>query len=164
MKKALVIAMALVLAFSMTVIGFADAKEDFQSIISELAQVSSPEEIQAAVTTALKDAGITDAEVDAGSLTDGTANDVAATIVSSLNLTGTDLEKKIQDAMSNDFVSFLAGLYIPVDVPTQVATTVPATEAPLPPTGSSSTIAIATFATLSVVAAAAFVCLKKKEA
>ena len=70
------------------------------------------------------------------------------------------LADRISNMMSNDFLSFLAGLYIPTqpDAPT---TTAAATTTPQ--TGDSSVIAIAAFATVSVAAAAAFVLLKKKE-
>ena len=67
------------------------------------------------------------------------------------------LADRISNMMSNDFLSFLAGLYVPyVERP---ETTTPEVIR----TGDSSVIAIAAFATISVAAAAAFVLLKKKE-
>ena len=70
------------------------------------------------------------------------------------------LADRISNMMSNDFLSFLAGLYVPDII--QTTTAAPETTLP-PPTGDSSVIAIAAFATVSVAAAAAFVLLKKKE-
>ncbi|MDR0531828.1 MAG: hypothetical protein LBG83_07185 [Oscillospiraceae bacterium] len=159
MKKVSAILLALVIALSMVVFASAaDAKEDFNTVLSDLAAVASPEEIKAAVNDALAKAGV-DKDVDAADVPAGADNEVAGAIIEKLGLQGTDTADKIQKAMSNDFVSFLAGLYIPTTVKPPEAT-----EVVTPPeTGSSPAIAIAAFATVSVAAAAAFICLKKKE-
>ena len=91
-----------------------------------------------------------EAAEDAGKLPAETGNEVADALIDKLGLKGTDVADKIQSSMSNDFVSFLCGMY---------------TGAPIISTGDSSTsvIAIASFAALSAVAAAAFIVMKKKD-
>ncbi|MDR1927102.1 MAG: LPXTG cell wall anchor domain-containing protein [Oscillospiraceae bacterium] len=183
MKKVLGLILALALALSMASLCFAEAttaspvseaKDDIEAILEELSGTVGIEELQAVLTDVIADLqskSLLPADLenlDAASLSDGTSDAFADGLISGLNLGGSDLEAKIQGAMSNDFVSFLAGLYTGPVVTTEATTTTTAvvttTAAALPETGSSSTIAIATFATLSAVAAVAFVCMKKKEA
>ena len=68
------------------------------------------------------------------------------------------LADRISNMMSNDFLSFLAGMYVPDIITTTATTTVAA-----PDTGDSNAIAIGAFAVVAVAAAGAFVLLKKKE-
>ena len=161
MKKVFALVLALALALSMVIMASAAPIDDAKKAIQDLAATVGADELKAAFdeTWAKISADLdlpADKELDAADLPDGTAASVADGLIEKLGLEGTDIAAKIQDAMSNDFVSFLAGMY------TETPVTEPKT---LPPTGDSSSavIGIATFAALSAVAAAAFVCLKKKD-
>ncbi len=175
MKKAFAILLALALAFSMAIFSFAEETSnvaaDFQKITQELLATVSPEDLSAAVKEAAD--GIVPVDFDlenddlVTTLSDDEVNTFADKLIAGLNLEGTDIATQIQEAMSGDFVSFLASLYCgPVEeTTTAVATTVTATQPEKKPieTGSSNTVALAAFAALTVMAGAAFVCLKKKE-
>jgi uncharacterized protein YxeA len=153
MKKVSAILLALVLSLSMVM--FAAAKttvqDDVDAFIKELSDVADADEIKAAVNEALAKADVK-ADADAAEISDAQTGTVADTIIAKFNLEGEKAEK-VQKAMSNDFVSFLAGLYI--------GKPVPPVEPPV--TGASAVIAIAAFATLSMAAAAAFVTSKKED-
>ena len=154
MKKVFALVLALALALSMAVMASADAAADARAVLQELSATVSADELSAAVESVLADLKIP-ADADAAALEDGTAAATADGLIEKLGLEGTDIATKLQDAMSNDFVSFLAGLYTP------------GKEKPKPTvvTGdNSSMIAIGAFAALSAAAAAAFIVLKKKEA
>jgi len=85
---------------------------------------------------------------------------------------------QVASEMSGGFVSFIAGLYVPIcetittttsaaapttATTTAAPTTTVAATGTVPPTGDQNAIAIGAFAVVAVAAAAAFVCLKKKE-
>jgi len=170
MKKTFAILLALALAFSLSIFSFADATSDLQKVVDDLISTVGVEDASAAITDAVNavTAGM-DVENDdvAALLADGASQSVADQIIAALNLEGTDLATTIQDAMSNDFVAFLAGIYagdVIIEETTVVVvedTTKPEDKKPIE-TGASNTVAIAAFAALALCAGAAFV-LKKKE-
>jgi len=140
----------------------ANVPEDFQALWNEVVDAVGADRVMELIREWMAD---NDIDLDAD-MPDGTAEALEAAIIGALPIDAEGgLADRIASAMSNDFVSFIAGLYIPVSetvtttAPPAVATTVPA----VPPTGDSNVIAIAAFATVSVAAAAAFVMLKKKE-
>ena len=157
MKKVFALVLALALALSMAVMASAAAIDDAKKVLEELSATVGADDLKSAFDEVFakvsKDLEIpAGAAADAGKLPAETGASVADGLIEKLGLEGTDIAGKIQDAMSNDFVSFLAGMY------TGESTTVPKT-------GDNSTlIAIGAFAALSAAAAAAFVVLKKKEA
>jgi hypothetical protein len=152
MKKVFALVLALALALSMAVMTSAAAADDIKAFFAELSGTVSADELKDAVTSVLADLDVP-ADVDAGDLEDGVAAATADGLIAKLGLEGTDIADKLQEAMSNDFVAFLAGLYTGPPTTTLVVTG-----------DNSSLIAIGAFAALSAAAAAAFVCLKKKEA
>ena len=155
MKKVFAIVLALALAVSLAVTATAAAADDLKKVLEELSATVGPDALKAAFEEAWKDVSkkldIKEGDAkDAGKLPAETGNEVAAGLIDKLNLKDTDIADKIQGAMSNDFVSFLCGMYT----------------GNCPPTTGDSTnavIAIASFAALSAVAAAAFVVMKKKD-
>jgi len=158
MKKVFAIALALALAVSLALTATAAAADDLKKVLNELSETVGPEALKAAFEEAWADVSkkldikAEDAK-DAGKLPAETGSEVAAGLIEKLNLKDTDIATKIQESMSNDFVSFLCGMY-----------TGDIKKPPVTGDSSSSVIAIATFAALSAVAAAAFVCMKKKDA
>ena len=166
MKKTFAILLALALAFSLAIFSFADTASDVKQAFDEIVAVVGVQNFADAATEAV--AAVTtgmDVENDdvAALLADGASQSVADSIIAALNLEGTDLADTIQNAMSNDFVAFLAGLYCcDTVVPTSVVETTKKDDTKVVETGSSNTIAIAAFAALTLCAGAAFV-LKKKE-
>jgi len=151
MKKVFTLAIALVLALSLVVMASAAVTDDIKDFFAEISGTVSADQLSDAVQSVFADLDLPfGAEVNAGDLAEGTDKAVADGLIAKLGLEGTDIATKIQDAMSNDFVSFLAGMYT--------------CEAPIITGDNSTVIAIATFATLSAAAAAAFVVMKKKEA
>jgi len=152
MKKVSAILLALALVFSLAVFACADPAADLNEVIGILSENADEADVKAAINDALAIAGVK-ADADAADVTDDQAASVADSIVDKFGLEGAAAEK-VQKAMSNDFVSFLAGLYTGKKV-----TKAPST----PDTGSSPAIAVAAFAGISLAAAAAFVTLKKKE-
>jgi len=153
MKKVFALVLALALALSMAVMASAAAADDVKKVLEDLSATVSADQLKAAVDEVLADLDIP-ADVNAGDLEDGVAAATADGLIEKLGLEGTDIAAKLQDAMSNDFVAFLAGMY-----------TGPVVTTLGPKTGdNSSLIAIGAFAALSAAAAAAFVVLKKKEA
>ena len=158
MKKVFALVLALALALSMAVMASAAAADDFKKVAEDLAATVGLDQLQAAFddvwAKVSKDLDLPKGEApDAGKLPTDTGETVAAGLIEKLGLEGTDVAKKLEECMSNDFVSFLCGMYTCAPCPTK------------PPTGdsTSSVIAIASFAALSAVAAAAFVCMKKKD-
>jgi len=153
MKKVFAVVLALALVLSMAVMASAAAADDAKKVLEDLAATVSADQLKDAVNSVLADLDIP-ADVNAGDLDDEVAAATADGLIAKLGLEGTDIATKIQDAMSNDFVAFLAGMYTGKEPPKTV-----------PKTGdNSSVIAIGAFAALSAAAAAAFVVLKKKEA
>jgi len=157
MKKVFALALALALALSMAVMSSAAAADDIKQVISDLMESVGADKLQAAVQEAIdkvsKDLDLPElkkSDVDASKLPAETGNAVADELIKKLGLEDTDIAGKLQDCMSNDFVSFLCGMY---------------TDKKIITTGdsSASVIAIASAAALCAVAAAAFVCLKKKD-
>jgi len=158
MKKVFALVLALALALSMAVMASAAAADDFKTVAEDLAATvgldqlkSAFDEVWAKVSKEL-DLPQDTKDLDAKDLPEDTGATVADGLISKLGLEGTDIAAKLQDAMSNDFVSFLAGMYTGVDKPIVTGDS------------SATVIAIASFAALSAVAAAAFVVMKKKEA
>ena len=155
MKKVFALVLTLALALSMAVMASADTATDIKDFFNELAGTVGVDKLQEAWDSVWGDIsktiGIDTKKVpDAADLPAGTDKDVANGLIEKLGLEGTDMAKKMEDCMSNDFISFLCGMYTGV--------------APVTGDSSSSVIAIASFAALSAVAAAAFVCMKKKDA
>jgi len=155
MKKVFAIVLALALALSMAVMASAAAVDDLKKVLEELSATVGPDALKAAFEEAWADVSkkldIKEADAeDAAKLPAETGNEVADALIEKLGIKDTDIAAKVQDAMSNDFVSFLCGMY---------------TGKVVPKTGDSTTsvIAIASFAALSAVAAAAFVVMKKKD-
>ena len=157
MKKVFALVLALALALSMAVMASAAVADDAKKVLEELAATVGADQLKAAFEEVWADVskGLDlpkGKELNAADLKEDTGATVADGLVAKLGLEGTDIATKIQDAMSNDFVSFLAGMY-----------TGPVTTKP--PTGDSTgtVIAISAAVALSAAAAAAFVFLKKKE-
>jgi len=155
MKKVFAIALALVLAISLAFTATAAAADDLKKVLNELSETVGPEALKAAFEEAWADVSKkldikADDAKDAGKLPAETGSEVASSLIDKLNLKDTDIADKIQGAMSNDFVSFLCGMYTGNCPPT---------------TGDSTTavIAIASAVALCSVAAAAFVVMKKKD-
>ena len=156
MKKVFALVLALALALSMAVMSSAAAADDLKKVLDDLSETVGPEALKAAFEEAWADVSKKlelpkEAAADAGKMPAGTGNEVADSIIEKLGIKDTDVADKIQKCMTNDFVSFLCGMYTG------------APSAPVTGDSSSSVIAIATFAALSAVAAAAFVCMKKKD-
>jgi len=154
MKKVFALILALALALSMAVMSSAAAADDLATVLQELSATIGAEELKAAFEEAWaevsKKLDIPAADAtDAGKLPAETGNEVAGSLIEKLGLGDTAMADKIQGCMSNDFVSFLCGMYTGEVIVTGDS--------------SSAVIAIATFAALSAVAAAAFVVMKKKD-
>jgi len=148
MKKVITLALALVLALTMAVMSTAAVADDVKAFFNELSGTVDAATLKDAVQSVLDDLNIP-IDVDADDLDEGADAAVAAGLIEKLGLEGTDIANKLQDAMSNDFVSFLAGMY---------------TKEKIVSTGDSNTVvAIAGAVALCAVAAAAFVVMKKKE-
>lgn len=158
MKKIITIALALVFALTLSTGAFANAaSSDLTDLIAEVEAAIGADELMALIQGFFADMDL-DLDED---MPEGTSDALAEAIIGALPIDADgDLADRVAGAMSNDFVSFLAGLYCGIEEET---TTRVADDDPPPPTGDSSVIAIAAFATISVAAAAAFVCLKKKE-
>ena len=153
MKKVFAVVLALALALSMAVMASATVADDIRAFFEEISATVGVDQLTDAVNEVLADLDVP-ADVDAGDLGEEVAAATADGLIEKLGLEGTDIAAKLQDAMSNDFVAFLAGMYTGKEPPKTV-----------PKTGdNSSVIAIGAFAALSAAAAAAFVVLKKKEA
>ncbi|MDR2753052.1 MAG: hypothetical protein LBB50_01935 [Oscillospiraceae bacterium] len=184
MKKVFALVLSLALVFGLSLSASAaleDVQADAQAVLSELSATYGVDEVKAAFEEGL--AGLGDIDLlNVDALPADAGSDVAASVISKLGLEGTDIADQLQGVLSNDFVSFIAGIYVgdviteePTEAPevttqeeTEVVTEVvteatTAAPAVIPETGSSSAIAITTFATLSAAAAVAFVCMKKKE-
>ena len=156
MKKAFAIVLALAFALSMAVLSFADG-----DLLKELVDAVGADTLEAAAAEVLNDAGLT-VDTTAEDLDDESVEGILQGLLGKLDLSE-DLEAKVKDMFSGDFVSLLAGVYCDEPVPETPDAPPPADPAPPVNTGSSPAIAIAAFAALSVAAAAAFV-MKKKEA
>jgi len=156
MKKIITIAIALVFALTMATGAFASA--DINALITEIGEAFPG---GASALAEFVEAEIRALAIDLDEdLDDSVADALTAAIVDKLPIDADgDLADKVAAAMSNDFVSFLAGMYVE-EVIVETTTKAPVIEVE---TGDSSVIAIAAFAAVSVAAAAAFVCLKKKE-
>lgn len=179
MKKLFAIVLTLALALSMAVMASADAAEDLKKVIEDLTSTVEPEVLKEAWDEVWAEISATfdlpkDAEdLDAGDMSEEVADATTQALIEKLGLDGTDLAAQIQGSMSNDFISFLAGLYTGGNVITtteapeteeETTTTAKITNPPKTGDASTATIALATFAALSAVGAAAFVSMKKKEA
>ena len=154
MKKVFALVLALALALSMAVMTSAAAVDDLKAVLEDLSATVGPDALKAAFEEAWADVSkkldIPAADAtDAGKLPAETGNEVADSLIEKLGLKDTAMADKIQRAMSNDFVSFLCGMYTGEMIATGDSTT--------------AVIAIASFAALSAVAAAAFVVMKKKD-
>ena len=150
MKKVSAILLSLALVFGLAVFACADPAADLNEVIAILSESADEADVKAALNDALAAAGV-EPDADANDVSNVQAASVADTIIDKFNL-GEDAAAKVQKAMSNDFVAFLAGIYTGKKVVTKA-----------PETGSSPAIAVAAFAALSAAAAAAFVLMKKKE-
>jgi len=164
MKKALSLVLALALALTLAIGASAalDTKEagDINEAIAILAEEVGVDNLKAAVAEFLEEMDIP-ADADAADLPANAGEVFALWLADKFGFADTDFADKLQGMMSNDFVSFLAGMYF--EVPTAAPTTTEAPTVLLPPSGDSSVIAIAAFAALAVAGAAAFVIMKKKE-
>ena len=155
MKKVFAFALVLALALSMAVMASAAATaDDLKAVLEDLSATVGPDALKSAFEEAWAEVAKkldikADDAKDAGKLPAETGSEVADTLVEKLGLADTDLANKIQGCMSNDFVSFLCGMYTGEVIVTGDS--------------SASVIAIASFAALSAVAAAAFVVMKKKD-
>ena len=161
MKKFFAIAIALVMTLTLAIgASAAKAADDAKAIFDEIVEAVGIDKATEAVQEALGNLGDIDLlNVDA--IPDGTADKFAASLKDGLGLDSDVLD----GIMSNEFVSFLAGIYMDTPKPPVVETTIakPKTTEGNVVTGSNPTIAIAAFATITAAAAVAFVCLKKKE-
>ncbi|MCL2299237.1 MAG: hypothetical protein FWC27_03710 [Firmicutes bacterium] len=157
MKKVFAVILALALALSMAMMASAEEKsaaDDLAAVLQDLSATVGADDLKAAFEEAWaevsKKLDIKDEDAkDAGNLPAETGNEVADSLIEKLGLKDTAMADKIQGAMSNDFVSFLCGMYTGEFIATGDS--------------SAAVIAIASFAALSAVAAAAFVVMKKKD-
>ena len=156
MKKVFALILALALALSMAVMASAAAADDAKKVLEELSATVGADDLKKAfdeVWGKVSEGLDLGDDLDAAKMPAETGANVADGLIEKLGLEGTDIANQIQAAMSNDFVSFLAGMYTGVK------------DKPIIQTGDNSPlIAIGAFAVLSAAAAAAFVVLKKKEA
>jgi len=153
MKKVFALVLALALALSMAVMTSAAAVDDLKKVLEELSATVGAEDLKTAFEEAWADVSkkldiSTEDAADAGKLPAETGNEVADSLIEKLGLKDTAIADKIQGAMTNDFVSFLCGMYTGATVVTGESNTV---------------IAVASAAALCAVAAAAFVVMKKKK-
>lgn len=173
MKKAISILLALVMCFALAMPAFAadaslpDVNEETKVTLPapELPEVDDDKmgEIMAAIQELLEKFGGIDI----------TAGEIASQIRDILNeVLGKDFVANLPEGALKDFINWVINIYYPLvpEVPetTTEATTEATTEeettteaAELPETGDSA-VALAVLATVSVAAAAAFVCTKKK--
>jgi len=129
------------------------ASDTFNALWNELLDIMPEDELVYILSGLLEDIDLDN------DLSDADRDYIVDALISRLPIDAEGgLADRISNMMSNDFLSFLAGLYVP-----DVIRTEPPTDPEVVPTGDSSVIAIAAFATISVAAAAAFVLLKKKE-
>ncbi|MCL1952644.1 MAG: LPXTG cell wall anchor domain-containing protein [Oscillospiraceae bacterium] len=155
MKKVFALVLALALALSLAVMSSAAAADDLRAVLEDLYATVGADNLKAAFEEAWADVAkkldIPKADAtDAGKLPAETGNEVAGALIDKLGIVDTDIAAKIQGAMSNDFVSFLCGLYTG--------------ECP-PVTGdiTGSVVAIASAAALVAVLGAVLVIKKKKD-
>jgi len=155
MKKVITIALAVIMAFTLATGAFANtASADMRELVYELAEAVGGANVLAALVADFLDG----ADIDINDeIPEDAAEELMALLVEAM--AGNDEDGALAEAasglMSNDFINFIAGLYIPNICDT--------TEVPAPPTGDSRVIAVGAMAAVAVAAAAAFVCLKKKE-
>jgi hypothetical protein len=154
MKKVFALVLALALALSLAVMSSAALADDLGAVLADVSAAVGADNLKAAFEEAWADVAkkldIPAADAtDAGKLPAETGSEVADSLIEKLGITDTDIASKIQGAMSNDFVSFLCGIY---------------TGEKIVATGENGTVvAIAIAATICAGAAAAFVIMKKKE-
>ena len=178
MKKILTIALALVFALSLTVGASAaygidvDTEDGIVAALADIAGDTSDtfnalwndlrDLVPEADLIEILQGLLVDIDLD-NDLSDADRDYIVSAFLSELPIDAEGgLADRISNMMSNDFLSFLAGLYVP-SIGEPATTAPPTTTTVMVETGDSSVIAIAAFATISVAAAAAFVLLKKKE-
>ncbi len=130
-------------------------KEDLQKTLQAAIEKVDNEDLQDILTKALKAAG--EVKLEDIKDTDKIAGVVDDVLLQVQDKTGIDVQTLKDKLADSEIFNVFAKMYIPA-VPTTAAAT---TAAPIPQTGSA-VGGIAIFATLSLAAAAAFVCTKKK--
>ena len=116
MKKVFALVVALALVLSMAVMASAAAADDAKKVLEDLIATVGADQLKAAFDDVWgkvsKDLDLPEAsKLDAKDLPADASKDVADGLIAKLGLGETDLADRIQGAMSNDFVSFLAGMY-----------------------------------------------------
>ena len=154
MKKVIAIALALVFALSMSTIAFADETPDLASVSSTIENIvdstglSAGTDIFSAITNAAAQTLEAISKFDITAVNDNAIAGVIDDFRGALENVGI--------STSSGTIAQIKDLYVPA------AACEPQEESPK--TGSSATAAIAAFASISVAAAAAYVCTKKKVA
>ena len=163
MKKVIAIALALVFALSMSTIAFADETPDLASVSSTIENIvdstglSAGTDIFSAITNAAAQTLEAISKFDITAVNDNAIAGVIDDFRSALENVGISTSSGTIAQLFSNLKQKIKDLYMPA-----AASVEPQEETPA--TGSSATAAIAAFASISVAAAAAYVCTKKKVA
>ncbi|MBR0121292.1 MAG: hypothetical protein IJM10_05835 [Clostridia bacterium] len=162
MKKVLSIVLALVFALSMSTIAFADETPDLAGVSSTIENIvdstglNAGTDIFSAITNAAAQTLEAISKFDITAVNDNAIAGVIDDFRGALENVGISTSSGTIAQLFSNLKQKIKDLYMPA-----AATVEP--EECAPATGSSATAAIAAFASISVAAAAAFVCTKKKE-
>ena len=162
MKKVIAIALALVFALSMSTIAFADETPDLASVSSTIENIvdstglSAGTDIFSAITNAAAQTLEAISKFDITAVNDNAIAGVIDDFRGALENVGISTSSGTIAQLFSNLKQKIKDLYMPA------AACEPQEETPA--TGSSATAAIAAFASISVAAAAAYVCTKKKVA
>ncbi|MBR4766163.1 MAG: hypothetical protein IK085_05285 [Clostridia bacterium] len=163
MKKVIAIVLALVFALSMSTIAFADETPDLASVSSTIENIvdstglSAGTDIFSAITNAAAQTLEAISKFDITAVNDNAIAGVIDDFRSALENVGISTSSGTIAQLFSNLKQKIKDLYMPA-----AASVEPQEETPA--TGSSATAAIAAFASISVAAAAAYVCTKKKVA
>ncbi len=163
MKKVIAIALALVFALSMSTIAFADETPDLAGVSSTIENIvdstglSAGTDIFSAITNAAAQTLEAISKFDITAVNDNAIAGVIDDFRGALENVGISTSSGTIAQLFSNLKQKIKDLYMPA-----AASVEPQEETPA--TGSSATAAIAAFASISVAAAAAFVCTKKKVA
>lgn len=163
MKKVIAIALALVFALSMSTIAFADETPDLASVSSTIENIvdstglTAGTDIFSAITNAAAQTLEAISKFDIKAVNDNAIAGVIDDFRGALENVGISTSSGTIAQLFSNLKQKIKDLYMPA-----AASVEPQEETPA--TGSSATAAIAAFASISVAAAAAYVCTKKKVA
>ena len=163
MKKVIAIALALVFALSMSTIAFADETPDLAGVSSTIENIvdstglTAGTDIFSAITNAAAQTLEAISKFDIKAVNDNAIAGVIDDFRGALENVGISTSSGTIAQLFSNLKQKIKDLYMPA-----AASVEPQEETPA--TGSSATAAIAAFASISVAAAAAYVCTKKKVA